>query len=237
MRESQFLCLAASRRDGGNCIAGIDLDSGDWIRPVNSRSTGAFGDHELFVLDAKTGKRKFIAPLDVLSLHLEKHVGNNAQPENWEITPASYEHPYVLFAQFTDRNDLDKLIPYLDKTGRLLHNYGCSVQESEVKSRALTHSLSLVRPDQLHWKVCENRTYSNKTQVRAEFRFEQTLYNLVVTDPVWESRCRQLGVGRYPHSTISGEKAEQVMLTISLAAVPLHGYHYKLVAGVIKLPA
>ena len=235
MREIRFLCLAVSRRDGGNCIAGIDLDSGEWIRPVNSKSAGAFGDHELIVLEPDTGKRRFWAPLDVVLLSLEKYAGTNAQPENWEICPPSYENPVSILMRFEGKSCYEKLVSFVDKADRLLHSYGDSVRESDVQLHTLSHSLSLVQPCELSWKVIESR-YAGKLQVRADFRFEQTAYSLVLTDPNWEAKIRPFGIGRHPHSKIAGRTSDGVFLTISLAAVPIHGYHYKLVAAVMDFP-
>jgi hypothetical protein len=234
MRESRFLCLAVSRRDGGNCIAGIDLDSGEWIRPVNSNSTGAFCDHELIVVEKSTGRRRLLAPLDVFLLKLEKYAGANAQPENWEITPPSYENPITVLMRFDPKNHLDNLSSYLDKTDKLLCSSGDSVSESNVKLRPLSHSLSLIRPRDLNWKVVESR-YPGRFQVRADFRYAISPYSLVVTDPIWEAKTRPLGLGRHAHTKITNQPVDLVFLTISLAAVPLHGRHYKLVAGVIDL--
>jgi hypothetical protein len=236
MRELRFLCLAVSRRDGGNCIAGIDLDSGQWIRPINSKSSGAFSDDELIVLEPGTGRRRFLAPLDVLLLELKKFAPTHAQPENWEITAPSYESPYSVLMRFDQRACVDKLQTYLDGADRLLQTNGDSVRESDVKIRPLSHSLSLIRPCELNWKVVESR-YAGRFQVRADFRLGQSPYSLVVTDPNWEAKIRKIGLGRFPHSKVSGQTSDEVFLTISLAAVPLHGYHYKLVAGVMVFEA
>ncbi len=237
MRDIRFLCLAVSRRDGGNCIAGIDLDSRAWIRPINSKSTGAFADHELIVLETRSGKTRFLSPLDVLTLKLEKYAGSNAQPENWELQPSSYEEPFSVETRFDREACLREFPSYLDKTDRLLHSSGDSVRESDTRSRPLSHSLSLVSPKELFWKIVESG-YQGKLrlQVRAEFQFDQIPYSLVVTDVDWEAKVRPLGPGRYAHSSIARSTTD-VFLTISLAAVPMHGCHYKLVAGVINLPA
>lgn len=49
MRESRFLCLAVSRKMNGYCIAGIDMDSGEWVRPVCADSYGELGSREITV--------------------------------------------------------------------------------------------------------------------------------------------------------------------------------------------
>jgi hypothetical protein len=236
MYELQFLCLAASRRDGGSCIAGIDLASRKWIRPVNAGTQGAFADHELIVLEAGTQKRRFIAPLDVLHLTLDGPAGEKGQPENWTMKTKSFDDPNIVIRRLNGREIIGELRDCLDHSDRLLHTYTDSLTESEVKSRPLTHSLALIEPDRLHWRMNENRKFSNSLQVRADFLFAQTPYSLVVTDPNWEARCRPLGLGMHPHSTLESVAGEQVLLTVSLAGIPLHGYHYKLVAAVIILP-
>jgi len=233
MRTSRFLCLAVSRRDGGNCVAGVDLDTGHWIRPVNTRFPGAFSDHELIVFDMATQKRRFLKPLDTLNLRLGKYVGSNSQPENWEMEIAPYENPYSVVRQCSGAGEHAGLNTYLDRSDSLLHTYGNHVDEEDVRSRPLTHSLALIKPERLYWRVSEHPRNPNQLQVRAEFGFQEQAYNLALTDPIWEASCRRHGKGRHPHSSITADASAVVFLTISLAAVPLHGYHYKLVAAVI----
>jgi hypothetical protein len=238
MRESRFLCLAVSRRVGGSCIAGIDIDSGKWIRPVNVTTHGAFADHEIIVVDGGTRKHRILSPLDVLQLRLDKYVGSNIQPENWEITPPSYENSFTVLRRFEGPRDADTLISHLDRNGPLLHSRGKSISADDpLLTHGLSRSLSIIRPDQLRWRVGPNPTYQGKLRVEADFRFGGDSYCLVVTDPIWEARCRPFGTGRHPHSKIAGDANGQVLLTISLAEAPLHGYHYKLVAAVIHLPS
>ncbi len=233
MREMQFLCLAVGRRDGGNCIAGIDLDSGKWIRPVHAKTHGAFADHEIIVAEGATQRHRILAPLDVLRIRLNGYTGNNVQPENWEVV---HENSYVVLRRFDGPQDTDRLITYLDRNGPLLHSYSDKLSFDEpLFSHRLSHSLSIIQPHQLHWKVAPHPTYANKQRIRAEFLFDKHPYCLVVTDPLWEARCKRFGLGRHPHSRISAGKNDEILLTISLAEKPLNGFHYKLVAGVITI--
>lgn len=61
---TRLICLANSRRDGGRCIAGIDIDSGQWIRPIPPGG-GAIPEEKTLL-----GSR-LLAPLDVIELELE----------------------------------------------------------------------------------------------------------------------------------------------------------------------
>jgi len=119
-----------------------------------------------------------------------------------------------------------------------LHTHGGRIRADDPSlMRGLSHSLSLIRPEHLHWRVAPHPTYPNRLRIQAEFRFDGAPYCLVVTDPLWESQCRRIGSGRHPHTAIAGNRNGGVLLTISLAEVPLHGHHYKLAAGVFSLPA
>ena len=190
------------------------------------------------MVDTKAQRRRILWPLDVLRIRLDKYVGNNIQPENWELESASHDDTYVVLWHFDESQDAEMLVPYLDRNGPLLHSYSdrLSFDEPLFKNK-LSHSLSIIRPQQLHWKVTPHPTYANRLRVQAEFRFDDDPYCLVVTDPIWEARCRLSGPGRHPHSAMVGHANGQVFLTISLAEVPKFGYHYKLVAGVVNLPA
>jgi hypothetical protein len=238
MPDSTFLCLAVARRAGGNCIAGIDIDSGKWLRPVNAKTHGAFADHETVVVAGPRQELKMLAPLDVLHIHLDKFVGNNVQPENWVMTPGPYEGSYRTVRCFDAHLDTEILNSRLDRNGPLLHT--CSdriAADDALVKRGLKSSLSLIRPEQLYWKVVPHPLYKNKRRVLADFQFDNDSYCLVVTDPDFEARCLRFGFGRYRHSAIAGATTGKLLLTISLAEAPLNGYHYKLAAGVVNLPS
>jgi len=237
MPELNFLCLAVARRSGGNCIAGIEIESGKWIRPVNAKTHGAFADHETTVVAGPLRQLKMLAPLDVLHIHLDRFVGNKVQPENWEMIPGPCNGAYMTVRRFDAQLDAEILDSRLDKNGPLLYTYTDRIAADDaLVKRGLRSSLSLIRPEGLHWKVVPHPTYLNKRRVLADFHFDNESYCLVATDPDWEARCRRFGFGRHPHSAIAGGATEKPMLTISLAEAPLNGYHYKLAAGVILLP-
>jgi len=236
MHETRFLCLAVSRRESGNCIAGIDIDSGKWLRPIRSRTRAAFADAELVVEDNHTHQPRFMAPLDLLSMPLEEYAGTNSQPENWVVAPVFFENPAVVLRQCTGSRTVQFLLSHADGSESLLHSASDSLHADEFADRMLSHSLSLVQPADLAWKVCPSSKYPGRVQVRAEFHFGKLAYSLVVTDPNWEEKCHRAGIGIHRHSAVATAGSDLVFLTVSLAAVAFHGLHYKLVAGVVELP-
>lgn len=236
MQESRFLCLAVSRRESGNCIAGIDIDSGKWLRPLHSRTRAAFADAELVVVDNHTHQSRFMAPLDLIAMPLEEYAGANSQPENWIVAPRFFENSATVLRRCTGHRTLQFLLDHAAHDELLLHSAADFLPCSMLTNDMLSHSLALVRPIDLAWRVSPNPKYAGKLQVRAEFKFGKTPYSLVVTDPTWEAKCQHTGIGTHPHAELASPGCELVFLTISLAAVAFHGHHYKLVAGVIELP-
>jgi hypothetical protein len=236
MQEVRFLSLAVSRRASGNCIAGIDIDTGQWLRPIHSQIRAAFADSELIVVDNHTGKNRFMAPLDLLAVPIEAYAGTNSQPENRVVAPRFLECPQPVLRTCKGRRTAGLLVSHVDHNDLLLHSPGDAVQAVDHADCMLSHSLSLVRPLDLAWMVSAHPKYAGKVQVRAEFRFGMNSYRLVVTDPVWEERCHRAGIGRHQHAELSSPGNDLVFLTVSLAAMAFHGQHFKIVAGVVELP-
>jgi hypothetical protein len=97
-------------------------------------------------------------------------------------------------------------------------------------------SLELIHPEDLWWWIRED---SGKRKNRALFRAGQASrvrYDLAVTDPGWLDRLNLLPAGIYPHAFFFNGKLPRTLLTMSLSE-PFEGFHYKLVAGVVCLPA
>lgn len=236
MRELRFLCLAVSRRDGGKCIAGLDLDSGEWIRPVDPITHGAITNGVPVQLENRGGVQ-WIAPLDVALLCLGNDVSTIVQPENRELIPPGTAGAYKMLPPLENADRAEILEKRLQMRGPLLHSYGESITSVAPGSRMLTHSLSLIRPSDLFWRITPKSRYPSQLQVRGDFEFDGDRYNLPVTDPVWESLCLRLGKGRHPHSAVQKRGADETLLVVSLGAETFLGQHYKLIAGVIILPA
>jgi hypothetical protein len=215
----------------------MDIDSGKWLRPIRSRDRAAFADADLIVIDNHTHEPRFMAPLDLISLPLGEHAATHSQPENWTVAQAFFDHPNPVLRRCTGRRTVEFLLTHADHDSLLLHSPGDSLHAEHFADHMLSHSLSLVRPADLAWRVTLHAKYPGKVQVRADFRFAQTAYSLVVTDPIWEAKCQHAGTGLHKHSELAASDNELVFLTISLAAVAFHGLHYKLVAGVMELPS
>lgn len=81
---TQIICLANSKKNGDRCIAGIDICSGKWIRPVSNKNDGRVSVNECLV----NGEEPKL--LDILDIPLEKK-GSGYGCENLTIKSGVWE--------------------------------------------------------------------------------------------------------------------------------------------------
>ncbi len=65
MPYKEIICLAASTRTGGKCVAGITVDTGKWIRPVSEEG-------QLSVKQIKYANGELPELLDVIRIPYKK---------------------------------------------------------------------------------------------------------------------------------------------------------------------
>jgi len=153
MRKSRFLCLAVSRKMNGYCIAGIDIDSGDWIRPVSADSYGELGCREIMVQDYRTQHKRLMRPFDVAHLHLGSHENKIGQPENWILKTDSKALPHSILGQgLNDESVLAQIRDLVEQSSLsslLLGTAGKEISHREIQEKSLSSSLCVIRPNNL----------------------------------------------------------------------------------------
>ncbi|HCX79017.1 dual OB domain-containing protein [Syntrophomonas wolfei] len=206
---SPFICLANSNKNGGRCIAGKDLDSYKWIRPVSDSVTG-----ELSLLQYCYENGREPNLLDIVGVTLKEPKPQAGQPENHLIAASEWKYygtfPKKEIARLCDEPENLWMLDY--KADR--------VSSNTVISGGINQSLYLIKPDQAILSV--GLEYG-KLKVRANFNYKGQAYSLVVTDPNYLIINT---IGSYP-------LCQNTYLTISLGQ-EFKGYCYKLVAGIIE---
>jgi len=207
---ARIICLANSFKGGGRCIAGIDLETGRWLRPIGRGRgyEGAIGSERL--IDRSEPKL-----LDILDIPL----GGNAddlgcQPENRVLRPGPWRKVGEI--------DKDDVMQYTEETDRLLHNCDKNVPLSEFESnipKTEWKSLQLIHVI----NACFSKNPWDKTE--CNFFYSGHWYLLKTTCPEAEQYI--------------GSKAKYV-LTISLGGPYRRKPQddlccWKMVAGVIRL--
>ncbi len=222
MRKT-LLILANSFKHGQQCVAGKEVASGRWIRPVaddagkelsgeQTRCGSPFGDCRANVLQ-------------VVEIPFDRAAPLVNQPENHVIGP----EPWVL----KRRVDRLALSPFLDDPDLLwcIRESGPNgvrdrVSHARILSgeAAVPQSLYLIRPEKAKGVVKIHP--DGKRRVRVRFVHRGLVYDLPATDPhAWRVFLSR-GEGEYLLD-------EGTLLTISLAAKFTDGYCYKVVASVL----
>jgi hypothetical protein len=228
----------------GYCIAGIDIDSGVWVRPVSADSYGELCSREITVQDHGTKRPRLMMPFDIVRLRLSKHEDKIGQPENWILDLDSKTLPLSLLGQGSNDDSVLAQIRDLAKqsgsSSVLLRTQGKEISRREIQKEPLSHSLCVIRPSNLTWVRTTN--FKNKPRIEGWFDFggRGIRYCLSLTDIAWETKLLDLTVnGQTLDSTEvpGGDANFEILLTISLGDLfEKTQCHYKLIAGVLLLP-
>ncbi len=209
---AQIICLANSKKGGGQrCIAGINLDTREWVRPVNPRNhEGAIGNERLI-----NGNEPKI--LDVLEIPIGGESENyGCQPENRILLPGRWKKIGTISPE--------DALEYIEEDVLLLHNDGKKVDIDFFKSapKERWKSLQLIQTKSIRF----SKNPWDKWE--CNFRYYRRYYDLKITDPIVLDHLN------------AGEKiARECILTISLTTPFAYEESpkqcWKLVAGIVKL--
>ncbi len=143
----EIVVLANSYKEGGLCLAGKDLSTKKWIRPVSNSHGGAL----------LKSAYSHISPLNIISMNLSQHIPLAEQPENFLIS----ETKTNIHGSFP-RPALDNLID----SPSSIWMYGSRqdrVTPEEISSYQATHqSLYLIKVEKLKVIVESNFNGSSK---------------------------------------------------------------------------
>jgi hypothetical protein len=223
----RILCLANSYKHGNRCVAGISISTKKWVRLIGHRVAGCLTREESCYGDGTE-----VAILDVFEAKLGKECGSVGHPEDVYVVEGRWRH----VRRFDSPSDAEFLAGFVDSEPIVLQGYCDRIIASRFEKTAAKCSLGLVRPDDLWWWIREE---NGKRRNRAIFRLGKVgriRYDLAVTDPVWLDKLHSSPVGIHPHTHFYEDKPPKTLLTVSLSE-PFEGFHYKLVAGVVCLPA
>jgi hypothetical protein len=216
---TRIICLANSSKLSERCIAGINPESGKWVRPVCD---------SLYPQDGRVPSstrligEKEPEPLDILGVPLDE-TGNDFgfECENFAILTGKWE--------FLGRANPRTLIAYCKNLPNILHNDLKYVNPSYLQSLSFheRHTLQLIQSTNFFV------TGSASTGWRGTIRTAngQTLNEAKITDPVF---TKKLGEGYQPKGNCL------VTVSLSMPWAPRDDWEgekpcWKLIAGVMEL--
>lgn len=198
-----IIIFANSRKNGGHCVAGKCLATGNWVRPVANAQGGALAQWQTRYAN-QYGTFESVKPLQKIRMKLTKHVPLPHQSENHLISGDLWEQEYKI-SPAAIKNHLDSPESIWGSSDRV------STQAIQ-QWRSQNHgSLLLV-------EVADLSFTSNDARGRAKFRYRGLNYDLAVTDNAFSEFA-----GKHYSSGVA--------LCISLGE-EFHQNHFKLVAGI-----
>lgn len=224
MSTVDAICLANSRKLGGRCVAALRVDGKGWIRPTGSSAQG-----ELDLDDCLLDDGSDAALFDVIRFHLGNPAPDHIQPENIEDGSKRWE----LVERPADPQYAEVIRRALVTGPELIRGKKDRVAEEAFRGMAATASLALIKPSIKGWHV--GTSARGRPQLRCEFAFSGTIYDLVVTDPLREQAAFALGEGSYDTTDLCEAPADRILFTVSMGE-PFNGDCYKLIAGVASVP-
>lgn len=205
--------MANSRRLQGRCVAGRDIKTNEWIRPVSSAET-------LTIDQIKLKDRSIPGLLDIIKIPCKERVPIFCQPENILIEKGVWEKLGIYDKKIDNLCDYPKTLWWNDKPAQ------DRIDEEFLKKNKVGQSLSFIKPDSICIRRCLRLDHGIKT--RAVFFYNGVEYDLGLTDLDIENEYKEKSCGDYRLNK------KQIYLCISLGG-SFRGYCYKLVAGVIRI--
>lgn len=210
--KKEIVVFANSVRNKKHCVAGKEIESKQWIRPV-SPNGGEISTAQCTVSDGKDPVR----PLQKIEIDVDgPYTSIKHQSDNWLIGSDGWEH----IGEIT-RGEIG---PYLDSPDALWGT-GDRVPYSEIEDGNMTieQSLYLVKVSELRL----SRPDLDSKRTRASFYYKTKQYDLGFTDPDFEEHRN------WPHYQ------EEGVLCVSLAGKKFNPgggtnyYYYKIAAALI----
>lgn len=218
MEYLTFVCLANSRKHGGKCVAGFDINNHCWVRPVSDAKTG-----ELKVKDIKYSDEMSPKVLDIIRIPIKQQEPKSYQPENLIVGDGQWQKIGAL-----DRKVLDSLCSDADTIWDNKNPDENRVSLKYIEEQDWQSSLLLIKVKTLMVRRKDKITDGEiKERLFAKFTFNGIDYELPVTDPNIEKRFNAKKPGIYP------VRSDENYLCISLGE-PYMGNCYKLVATILS---
>ena len=138
---AQIICFANSyKHKNSRCIAGIDLETKEWVRPIGKGTEGAIGTERLI-----NGEEPQL--LDILEIPIGSIANDfGCQPENKILLDGEWRK--------IGRISTNDALQYTEETKHLLHNFEKSVLASDFNSnisRGDWKSLQLIKVKKAHF--------------------------------------------------------------------------------------
>jgi len=208
----EIICLANSFKHQGRCIAGIDRQSGRWVRPISSCDDGRIPTNNRYIPVHRIGV------LDILRIpvcDINDRVGHEI--ENVRYANSAWE--------IIGKAEIANLLKYREAE-LLFPQYGKSIPYAYLQTQAPVRSLQLVEVKSF---VCHQNSQGKWRGIIADEKYDFADMELSITDPVALEKLNR-GQTISPHCLLCLSLSQPFQKEPT--SPPLC---YRLIAGVIEL--
>lgn len=215
--KKKVIVLTKSDKNGGYCVAGIDVDKGRLIRLVSEdKSTDyALTDDDITYQDGTVMK-----PMDMIEVKLVGKQHSQNQPENYTIDDLEYFKKI----RKVKKSEIRK---YLMKPDFIFYNSDSSVSEGEMDEILNKYSIVLFRVKELNLWLDRFK----EGRIMTSFTYNGESYNYIkITDHTLTEKYYDRVSQYSPRPYV----IDRAILVMSLAGVAVREKYYKLVANIIE---
>ena len=210
---TSFICLANSFKEGGRCLAGIELDNNHnpilisgrpkWIRPICDTHHG----------EVPTEIAHSFRIMDIIELEITGSPAKTYQSENILFNAGSIK---------TIGNYTSSLTDLCENRNLIFGNRGKALSKDYIGN--LNYSLLFISVTTFEVSQKSYEVRNSRPQVRLVFTYNGNQYDFPVTDPVFLYNFQQ-----NPEIL---DNVDRLFLTLSIS-VEFENWYYKLVGGII----
>lgn len=231
METRDIVILANSWRHRGHCIAGKDLQTREWIRPINKGEENlpdpfTFSNGALRKLCGNSSGPEL---LDCYRVFLEEECPTEIQPENWYVHPKTWERLGRL--SVADLRKLEDKPSFEWLGSRDIYskfNGTDRIRHSEIMKKPLKSSLLFINLNKTeHSLEFGQRDYpGRRSQDRVKFSYDSVDYDLAITATHLSDLRRKMD---------DDEILNNCYMTIGIGSDAYYNDHYKFVVALIPV--
>jgi len=206
--EKDIIILTCSAKHSGYCVAGIDLNSDEWIQLV---ATSDLNTNELPKSFMVYSDYTCCRPLDVISVDIIKELPSDIQPENVLV---NLRKKPVLKSRITP----EQLEDYIS-SDRYIYK-GASSYMDRFTAHSCGYSLGLYKVQDIYLDVFE---HNGRMRTKLNFTYKGRSYERwSMTDPDY-------------YGCDSGKICDEGLIVVSIPEDDYYGKYYKFVSKIIRL--
>lgn len=214
--EKNIVILSKSKKYNNYCVAGKDIETGEWIRLISQNNDihNAIESQDLIYENGLEAQILDIVRVQVKDV--DERFKNKYQPENYILN----NEYYLEYINYLEMYNLEEFIDYSDTI--FFNKYKC-ISDNELKDLSYVNSLLLLKVSILKVKIKKNA----RRRLVANIKYNGVWYNdITITDMKFTEKYYDEIL-----PSDNGKNFYNIKIVVSLGEL-FNNNHYKLIATV-----